>query len=414
MLNFILVCQCCIKHTKAVEISAGSNSVQGIKLMLFDSIKRTDLDYKAEAENLFCYLNRSARPEMAAVRNLLCQLVENYPLDEQSQIISRLRSGNHIEFKSTTFELIIYKILKTLKFEIITHPNLPNGSSKKPDFLVKTPTGDEFYVEAVLASHENGDDIGLKKQKMKLIESLNELTNTNFFISISEEGKFEKLPSSKILKKKISDWLNSLDYDQVVYKTNSTTNYPVLEWKHEDWHVVFEAIPKIINDKNHRIIASVFPEGSIIDASSAIKSAIKNKSNRYGQNLDKPLIIAVNVDLMICDNIDEMDALFGKETTSYNILDRTILHHRMSDGVWGTNKNPKYTRNGAAWIFNDISILNIPSRQHKLYINPWSQFTLPLDLYQLPHFEVVDSELKYSTGLSLPDIFALEINWLNL
>ena len=127
---------------------------------VFDSVKRTDDSPKQNTESDFIFYNRSARTEIEKIRNFIEDCVKNYPRTEQKEIISRLRSGDDVHFRSACFELFIYEVLRRQGFTLTPHPELPNGSPYRPDFLVSDTEGRCFYLEAVLATENNELDRG--------------------------------------------------------------------------------------------------------------------------------------------------------------------------------------------------------------------------------------------------------------
>lgn len=119
---------------------------------VFDSVKRKDDSPKRNTESDFIFYNRSARAEIDKIRDFIEGCVKNYPHTEQKEIISRLRSGDDVHFRSACFELFLYKVLRRQGFTLTPHPELSNGSPYRPDFLVSDTEGRCFYLEAVLAT----------------------------------------------------------------------------------------------------------------------------------------------------------------------------------------------------------------------------------------------------------------------
>jgi hypothetical protein len=119
---------------------------------LFDDIERADSSPKKGEESYFRFYNRSARSVMANVRSFIEVCFSNYPAEERNSTRKRLRSGNDSQFESTIFELILHEALINQGCVLTPHPTLPNGSDKRPDFLVVTGEGERFYLEATVAT----------------------------------------------------------------------------------------------------------------------------------------------------------------------------------------------------------------------------------------------------------------------
>ena len=120
--------------------------------MLFEDKIRLYDGPKTYVENDFEYLDRSARKEAENVRCFLNKWVGLFPEPEAKDLVSRIKSRERRSFDSAIFEIVLYAIISGLGGKIEVHPVLENGSNKRPDFLVRMPKGEEFYLEAVLAS----------------------------------------------------------------------------------------------------------------------------------------------------------------------------------------------------------------------------------------------------------------------
>lgn len=69
------------------------------------------------------------------------------PISEQGEFCSRFRSGDNIQFGTAFQELCLHEFLRRQNCTLDFHPSIP-GNSKRPDFLVRPPSGDRFILEA--------------------------------------------------------------------------------------------------------------------------------------------------------------------------------------------------------------------------------------------------------------------------
>lgn len=215
---------------------------------VFDQIERTDDSPKRNSESDFAFYNRSSRAEIAEVRALIEDCVSRYPEEEIYELCTRLRSDNDQSFQSAIFELILHDMLFRQGFTLIPHPKLPNGSSKRPDFLVTDSDGNTFYLEAVLASESNEQDAGGEARKGVVFDALNDSPHQNFMVDVDDEGYPKSQPSGKKLVKAVHQWLDSLDPDEVLAKLENEGDLYGIEpfkWKHEGWVVTLRPIPLI-------------------------------------------------------------------------------------------------------------------------------------------------------------------------
>ncbi|NTS76014.1 hypothetical protein HR060_03960 [Catenovulum sp. SM1970] len=110
------------------------------------------------------------------------------------------------------------------------------------------------------------------------------------------------------MAKEISKWLDSLDPDEVAVKAKeSIKNLPKYHWKNDEWEIDIKAIPR---KKEKRLSGkkAIGIEGNgaeYVNEWEPLKNAICKKGNRYGR-LNKPLVVAVNMDTHALDPIDEM------------------------------------------------------------------------------------------------------------
>lgn len=384
--------------------------------MLFEKKSRTYIGPKSYGEGDFEFLDRSGRREAENVRKFLSSWLGKFPEGEQSELISRIQSRDPKAYESATFEIILYAILTNLGASIEIHPELDNGSDKHPDFLVSFSKGEEFYVEAVLASEHSGAELAAERRKNVVLDSIERLESPNFFLGINAEGNPETPPSGKALRREISNWLAKLDPDDV---TNAVDEHgfeavPKLQWCHDGWEIEFEAIPKNPEKRGsvERVIGVLSGEARFINGWEPIRDALRSKGNRYGE-LTKPLVIAVNVDAFSLDRIDEMQALFGEEeyVFSRDNPDTQPAMQRAANGLWNGPQGPQYTRISGAWLFGGINPWNVVSRKNTVYFNPWARLAAPEELQRLTHASAREEKMEWLDGISLARLLKLDSSW---
>lgn len=382
---------------------------------VFDSVERTDDSPKQNTESDFIFYNRSARPEIGKIRDIIEGYVKNYSHEEQRELISRFRSGDDVHFRSAAFELFLYEALRRNGFILTPHPELPNGSKYRPDFLVSDTDGQCFYLEAVLATENNELDRGGEARKGAVLDTLGKFPHDNFMIALDDEGSPKTPPSGKKLKNKIHAWLDSLDPDEILKKIDSEgfdTIEPML-WSHEEWLLQIRPIPlkPERRGKCSTLVGIGGMGGGWVDAWSPIRDAIKFKGGKYG-DLEIPLVVAVNLDRFHLDRIDEMQALFGQEQFVFKPDgDAEPEMRRAPNGAWYGKGGPQYTRVSAAWIFNDLHASSLAARKSTIYFNPWAALSAPESLKRFPFAEPQNGKMQWHEGLSFREIFELHEGW---
>jgi hypothetical protein len=92
----------------------------------------------AESEDLFSFLNRSARSDVVNIRAELERWFESYPKVHQTELRSKFRDRR--QHLSTWWELYVHQLFTLLGLEVEVHPEL-DGVSTRPDFKVTGPMG---------------------------------------------------------------------------------------------------------------------------------------------------------------------------------------------------------------------------------------------------------------------------------
>lgn len=383
--------------------------------MLFSTFERSDTTPKRAGESSFTFLDRSARMEIARVRDYVSLAVSHYPEAERAELIARLRSEDEAAFRSASFELLLHWGFLSSGYQLQPHPDPGTGSTKRPDFLVTSPGGEQFLLEAVLAGERDGRNLAAEAIKRTTLDRLDQAAHPCFVLDIDSDGDPSTQPSSNNLVQLVHVWLGSLDADALRMQLEAVgfETMPTLDWTHGPWRLTLRAIPirKERRGKSERLIGSFGDSARWINAWEPLRAAVKVKANRYGA-LDKPLVIAINVNSFHVDAIDEVQALYGEESWI------EVLGHpersgpqRKPNGAWRGPKGPQNRRASAVWFFNDLTPYTLGGRRSTLYLNPWSHFMVPTCMLAFPHRRLTDEELVSVEGKSLAEFFSVPETW---
>lgn len=384
--------------------------------MLFADAQRTDASPKRATESDFAFLDRSAWAPIGEVRRMMEACLANYPGDEAKELVERIQSGDARHFASASFELFLHEYMRRLGMSLTPHPELPNGSTKRPDFLVECPDGQKLYVEAVCASDDMGRDAAAEARKAVALQVLDGEQHSSFVVAIDSDGDPVTQPSGRRLANDVLAWLNGLDPDALL-ELSATAGHealPELQWQHEDWRVRIRAIP--VNDeargKQRRLVGVRNFGASWIDGWSPIRDAVTSKARRYG-DLALPLVVAVNVDTFNLDPIDEAQALFGQEQFVFSRDDPKPEPRleRAPNGAWRGPGGPRGKRASGAWFFNNLSPYTLARKKHTLYVNPAANHPLPASFLLVPHALVVEGYLQRIEGRDIAAVFGLPASW---
>lgn len=385
-------------------------------MLLFDEIERTDLDSALYAEPEYHYWNRSGRPEAAAIRKNLNNWFAAYPDDEKDELKARIQSGDDNQFHSVMFELYLYSLLRALGCTIEIHPDLTaDNITKKPDFLVRSPNGDKFYLEARVASDMSTEEVGKQARMNQIYDAINKLSSPNFFIGMNLEGAPSTSPSGKKIRAFLNKHLSNLNPDEVIEKYNygGLGSLPHWKYEHDGWVIDFFPIPKkpeARKKKGVRPIGLQFHEFKFIDSSAAIKKVIERKATKYGE-LEYPYIVAIYARGISVDEEDILEALFGKEQVILQMSDegpKVEQVQRDLNGAFISPSGPKNTRVSGVLVSTRISALPSIKIQMRLYHNPWAKRPYESILKELPEAIPKDGKMHFKEGKSPDSILELE------
>lgn len=366
-------------------------------------------------ESSYRFLERSARPQIARVRSFLLEALHRYPEAERDEVVARIRSENEAHFRSATFEIFLHEALIRLGYHLTPHPDPGNGVARRPDFLVRDAAGNEFFVEAVLASERDGRNPAAEAMKEASLGYLNEAPHSAFLVDVQSEGDPTSQPSGRKLAREVHAWLDGIEPDSLRerFVAHGLAAMPHMSWAHEGWEVTLRAIP-LSPDRRGKSARLIGAQGSgmrWINAWEPLRDAVKKKANRYGE-LAKPFVIAVNADIFHLDEIDEVQALYGEEYWA------EVIGHpersgpqRRPNGAWNGPHGPQNRQVSAVWFFNDLTPYTLANRRSTLYVNPWANIPAPEHLQRVPTRRVEGEELIQMPGMDLASIYGLPLAW---
>jgi hypothetical protein len=393
-------------------------------MKLFDNTARDHEGPARYAEPSFSYLNRSARPAVKRIRQVLEAWFGQYPESEQAELRGRFRSNDDRQHNSAFFELLLHEVLAAMGCFVEIHPSpLDSGTTRHPDFLVRPRAGSCFYVEAILATAESAEESAARARKNEVYDALNRLDSPNFFVGLDIAGAPSTPPSAKRIRAFLKKRLDKLDPDEIGahWKSGQIKAVPKWPYEHDGWSITFYPIPKspkLRGQSGVRPIGMVSPEARFVDSSTPIRNAIVEKAGRYG-DLKLPYIIAVNaLDEAPVDKIDIMDALFGNEQYTVAFGKTGMVSEpeisRAPNGAWTSEARPRYTRVSAVLLTLGLFPWTVGSARTYLVHNPWAQRPYSSPLTRLPQGIPEDGQIRWQEGDSLYEILGLPPQWPDL
>jgi hypothetical protein len=385
-------------------------------LQIFDDIARIYAGPANHSEGRFSYYNRSARPGVVTIRAALQEWFERYPQEHQSELRARFRSGNDRNFDSAFFELFLHELLLRLKCKVEVHPSPPGAGGKAPDFLVTPENGEQFYLEAIVATAMSTEEAARQAVIDLVYDQIDRLESPNFFISIGTmEGVATRQPSGKRIRVFLEERLAALDPDEVAAEyTERQRDLPSWVYEEQGLKIEFGVVPKS-------------PEGRLKEGGRAIgifgmktrwgsdapslRDAVTKKGGRYG-DLGLPYVVAVNpISEWGMEHIDAMEALFGTETF---IFESRVSEPRMvrnPDGAFRSKGGPTYTRVSAVLVAFGAHPPSLASLPLRLYHNPWAKYPYSGPLCQLDQAVPEGDTMQRVSGTTVAALFGLPPDW---
>jgi hypothetical protein len=372
-------------------------------IKLFDDLPRTYEFPGGYSEPSFEYLNRCANEPISKIREVLDDWFSRYPKSDQDELRKRFRSKKEHNHASALFELWLHEVLLRLGCRVEIHPAL-HHTTRKPDFLVKSPTGLDFYLEAIHTAGASDDESNAQARLNTLYDSLNYLKSPNFFISIDADGLPRTPVPGREIKRFLERELARLRPELIDHFVDSRRLDLLPHWKfqHDGLRITCSAFPKPPELRGLPGIRTLGIKtfGGIIDSEGPVKHAIIKKASSYGV-LDLPLVVAVNATDVFLSERDVLHALYG---SFHSWPEPELLNDER--GVWGNVNNPKWTRVSAAIVTvklrSDKLVVPATLHHHPHPARPYSG-----ELNRLPQTRITNNQLIMSAGESVESILVL-------
>lgn len=321
------------------------------------------------------------------------------------------KSREH-DYHSAAFELIIFAALTSLGCTVQVHAPV-KGTVNKPDFWCKAPGAQDFYVEAVLASEFNDAHKAARKRSRSAIDALEGIDSAGFHLQVNESGQPDTPPPFRRLRSEVVRWLASFDAEKVRQEVRAKGDQaaPSTRWEHDGWEVDIRAWPSQTKH-NEQVVGARAESLRQIEPVEPARRAIVEKAKKYG-DLAGPFLIALNVESLVFDRSDEMQALFGDEVYSLRLGEQGVetLQYRKPNGAWRDFRGSRYKRVSGVWIFNNLSPWDAAHRDGTIYFHPFAKRPLPQLFCDVNHARVDGGRMQWFSGMSLREVLRLPEGW---
>jgi len=246
----------------------------------------------------------------------------------------------------------------------------------------------------------------------EVLDAIERLHSPNFFLDVSTYGRLDKAPPHAKVVAPFEELMSAHDPDEVaaLIEEHGTAASPSKRIELDGWSIEASLMPKfkLRGNGSTRTIGVGPRRWAWGDDSRPLRNELRAKAHKYGRT-GLPLIVAVNAPDV--DEIDETEALFGKEQVTYTSSPAVSAPRmtRAPDGVWiGPGYRTQYKRLSAALIFRGIAPWSLSAVPTCLYVNPFAAQSVPPALLALPHALCTNGELVRNTGVDIGDTLGLE------
>lgn len=386
--------------------------------MIFSVIDRTDLSRKLWSEPSFRFLDRSARPTAARVREKIEEWASHYPQSGVLEWRGNFRSSDDAQHHGAMFELLLHELLRRLGCTIELHPTLEE-TSRRPDFLVHGDKGHEFLLEATVCMDH--PDSAAESRLSDLRDSLDRIRTTHIMFDLRYDGMPEEPVPGGRIRREIETDLSGHDVEVLrdLAENGEWDRLPSWEFTFPGITLHLTAFPTRIpreSPTTSRAVGITMGGAQIAHTDENIRDAVLRKASRYGKP-SLPYVVAVNVlGDFPPESIDIFNALFGKEALEVGITIDGIQHERdvrQPDGVWYGRGGLQNRRVSGVLIGSGVGPWNLGESGLQLVTNPHAYHTYECELTSLDRWVTEDDGAHYTRvrGLSLPEVFEIPQGW---
>lgn len=378
--------------------------------MLFDSIERRYFGPARFSESQFAFLNRSARPAVARIRDSFEAWFTHYPEIAKKDVRARFRSEERRQHYGAAFELYCSAILKGqgLDYSSLLQPT---GNKKAaPDFHVSSSEGANFYLEATLVA-ESDDKIRRDNLMNQLRDELDKTESPNFFLRLRIDEYPKQSFGTARIRRRLEAELRKLDPEEIANRFEDRANsVPSWEFYEGGGQLVFVPIPK---KEGARGKIGVRPIGAVtaaewVNARKPIVKSLRSKAHKYGVK-DIPIVIAINCLDLSVDEEDVAEALFGRPTFHPEFFD--FKNGLASDeSFWAKGQ---YSRVSAVLVCHLLNPSEMARNTPILWHNPFAAHPLPSSTWKGPQVVVNPKaeRIDWNEGMSAADMLGVAPRW---
>lgn len=344
------------------------------KPTLFDQFERTDGAPCRHQEDSFAFRNRVDQPYWDRVRAELEKWYAAYPDEPPYPLRTRFRKRKEAQHFGAWWELYLHHLFECLGFEVEVEPEVGTG---KPDFRMIRDSK-SFLLEATTSSSGIVDEDRRPEQEAAILDAINKVRNTDFYLSLSIERVGTQQPSVRSIVNPIEQWLEGLDPD-----AETAESERILVITPHGWELHFGATALSADGRgmaDHRPLGIGPMTVGYVNDRQRLAGALQRKRSSYQP--DEPLVIAVLTRSSGTMDLEDVEsALLGPVVYPIDPEGRGLgERYRQRGGFWMRSDGPTSTRVSAVLTANNLVPETIARVWPRLWPNPWAARPLEHDL----------------------------------
>lgn len=339
--------------------------------MVFRKKERTNWKHKAYTQSQHEFLDQSAWPLCAIIRNFINEWTGKLSADRA--FISRLTSKNDKQHLAAIFELLIFGLFKGAGLHIVPNPVMP--STKTPDFILWERPKD-VLLECTLTSNAL-ESVDENRQKGGVLQIIEDLQAFPFYVNIA----FSKLSPHSISKRDFLKFLHTARAENGhLTPSQQSADYCYCG---QGWGLVI-TLTKKPHDAHTRALGYCSCGAKTVDNNRVLMTALNGKkASRY--KIDgRPYIICVSVDDITAGEEEFSNVLFGPN------YGPTVRISEKSNGFFLWEGQPQNTSVSAVLFCERFTVFGLLGCAISLWHNPYA--TNKLFVGQFPFKEIIYRE----------------------
>ena len=383
---------------------------------LFETKERTRTSPKRQGERNYDFYDTSGRNPFVIYRETVEGWLAEFPAEEQSDLVSRMRDGTDVQYEQALAEIVTYDALRRSGLEVEVHPQCPHPTNR-PDFLVRDSAGDSLAYVEVTSFGPDVKSVARDNREAAIYNGLETVDlPPGWLLGYRVRAHGATAPSVKKLKAQVEQWARE--------ECGEDANHvPMRTFEAQDWRIELTLLGGFDKGKVYdRKIGAAMGGLRSVAPHRDLRVALDNKARKYGIEAIPYLIVVADCkgSIPLGDHVEDtlLDGLFGTPAVRFRKLPDggfQTFDVRGGDGFWGSHGAARNTNVSAVAILPEPNLwkLRDPRWQPIIAYNPFASCPIAHHVFPLSGFGPVVGEEGYGrvAGSNLADILGLPQEW---